>query len=738
MSAFNNEDKKVLKSGLRKHFRHIDHKIWLWSCERNVSKRDIKEFAKKAFAEAGYANFKASDGWYRRWLGRWKKQAGSQCIMTDNITRRLNTNNHDGLLSTNNFTLNSSCKNEQKVEKCAILATAVNDNLTTQFDVTFNNFQCNTNKCLPSLITAEETGIKDCEATNGLIKINNFKNTPSRKKGERYLPHFKKEVVTFAFKYSIKEAALYYKVHKGTVSDWIRESNKTTIPKLRQLKTELTPDIEFIDWLRNERKEERVLNKDHLRKKMQELLEQYQNMDVKKNSKWFYNYCKRFENNTFSKLPPIMYPMAFKIELALLCKKFSKKLLSDMFNIDRKRIRDWFHLLNSDNLKDVKRDVNNYLTDPNIDKQIWEWYQIQTVKPTGKQIRDKGTELYKAAGFSGIRCSPGWLCRWCKRYSLPQAGHLRNEKDTQLLEWLLGELDRNNNVSYESLKAKASQLWDSDIKPSTSWAIRFSKRYSSLLQTVPDINTELPETLRNRISKFRDEFAILAHNKNLQPFSLIAIDEIPLNFTSSTGSLTSKSLIRKSGFENCHASVIIACSSDGTLLPTTLLLKSPLENVPLQDQYVFVLAQVNAVNDETTICSWFSEMFRNINYPAIIICDDFEPHKFLKIFRKQDLQEKQIEIMLIPQGCNSKLQPICFSLSQQFKTEIDIQWSRWYHDNCWSSVNGLSRSPSELDIYNWVSRAHINLFSTYKDEIQDSFIKAGYILPIDPLNSQVQ
>lgn len=80
------------------------------------------------------------------------------------------------------------------------------------------------------------------------------------------------------------------------------------------------------------------------------------------------------------------------------------------------------------------------------------------------QIRDKGTELYNAAGFNEMRCSPGWFYRWCKRYSLPQAHYLRSKKDTLLLVWLLGELDRNNNITYENLKAKACQLWDTKIK----------------------------------------------------------------------------------------------------------------------------------------------------------------------------------------------------------------------------------------------------------------------------------
>uniref|UniRef100_T1HBY5 HTH CENPB-type domain-containing protein n=1 Tax=Rhodnius prolixus TaxID=13249 RepID=T1HBY5_RHOPR len=647
MSAYNNEAKQVPRPGLKKQIRHIDRKIWLWSSENNVSKRDIKEFAKKAFEEAGYANFKASNGWYRRWFGRWRNQAGTKCIKTDKLTtERINTKNRNESLKANCFTLHSSSKEEQNVEKPANIKSVVNDQSST---LTQRDLHGNTINYLPSLINSHETNIEDCEATNGLSKSNNFKNTTNRKKGERYLPHFKHEVVTFALKYSIKEAAFCYKVNKGTISDWIREDNKFATLNIRKLKTEPTPDVQFINWLKNEREEGRVLKKDQLRKKIKELLEKYQNVDVKKSSKWFYNYHKKLEDDSLLKLPPVIYPLAFKIELALLCRKFSQRVLSDTFNIDRKRIRDWFHLHNSDDLKDVKRNASNYLTDPNIDKQIWDWYQTQTTKPTGKQIRDKGTELYNAAGFNEMRCSPGWFYRWCKRYSLPQAHYLRSKKDTLLLVWLLGELDRNNNITYENLKAKACQLWDTKIK-------------------------------------------------------------------------------------------------------------SPLENVQLQDQSLLVLAQSNAVNDESTIYSWFTTVFsnapihsitlirvhilfnffRDINHPVIIICDDFKPHKFLKDFHKQELQEKQIEIMLLPEGCNSKLQPICFSLSQQFMTEIDIQWSTWNRENCWSSVNGASRSPNELDIYNWVVSAHSKLSKTYKDKIQDSFIKAGFILPTDSLDNQVK
>lgn len=136
-------------------------------------------------------------------------------------------------MKANCFTLHSSTKEEQNVEKPANIKSVVNDQSST---LTQRDLHGNTINYSPSLINSHETNIEDCEATNGLSKSNNFKNTTNRKKGERYLPHFKHEVVTFALKYSIKEAAFCYKVNKGTISDWIREDNKFATLNIRKLK----------------------------------------------------------------------------------------------------------------------------------------------------------------------------------------------------------------------------------------------------------------------------------------------------------------------------------------------------------------------------------------------------------------------------------------------------------------------------------------------------------------------
>lgn len=69
--------------GLRPETREVDRDLWIWFCKAKqysenhngprVTKRLVQAKAKQAFQAAGICNFKASDGWYFRWLKRWHR-----------------------------------------------------------------------------------------------------------------------------------------------------------------------------------------------------------------------------------------------------------------------------------------------------------------------------------------------------------------------------------------------------------------------------------------------------------------------------------------------------------------------------------------------------------------------------------------------------------------------------------------------------------------------------------------
>lgn len=74
--------------GLRPEYGKVDRDLWLWFCDAKrdfesyhgprVTKRLVQAKAKLAFEAAGITNFKASDGWYIRWLKRWRRAENNE------------------------------------------------------------------------------------------------------------------------------------------------------------------------------------------------------------------------------------------------------------------------------------------------------------------------------------------------------------------------------------------------------------------------------------------------------------------------------------------------------------------------------------------------------------------------------------------------------------------------------------------------------------------------------------
>ncbi|KAJ4439801.1 hypothetical protein ANN_07929 [Periplaneta americana] len=66
----------LFRRGLRPANGEVDRKLWQWYSDTSlqqgtkVSKRVVQARAKWAFHQAGITDFKASDGWYRRWVKR--------------------------------------------------------------------------------------------------------------------------------------------------------------------------------------------------------------------------------------------------------------------------------------------------------------------------------------------------------------------------------------------------------------------------------------------------------------------------------------------------------------------------------------------------------------------------------------------------------------------------------------------------------------------------------------------
>lgn len=573
----------------------------------------------------------------------------------------------------------------------------------------------------------EEQYLEDCNSTGSQPEFSAKESQISFKpNGEKYFPHFKAKVISYALKHSIKNAALTFKVNKDTVSAWVYQSK----PSLAQSNCKLLaclieedsgPDQKFIQWLRTSEKNN-ILSRQLLIEKVNELVNSYEKEEPNKQNMWFFLYAKRLKDEKPVDKIKIKYPYLFKQEIVSYTNHFSKKKISKIFNIDRKRICEWTSDFKNEKLK--KRDVSKYLTDPEVDSKIWEWYCLQQNKPSGKEVRLKAARLYEEAGFSQIRCSPGWYYRWRVRHHLPPVRISQASRDSELLAWVLTQIDDNRAILHSDLLKQASLFKGSDFKASSSWVFRFTKRYISHIQSGSE-HIILPRKLSQQVDDFKKLVSGVILKNNIQPKNIVAFDEFPINFNySDTG--RNDNVVGKSEWATCQASVILCCSADGSLHSTGLILKTELdESIQVFEEIKPVLVQQSGVNDRYTIGKWFDIIKRTFGSPSILVCDTYDPHKHLKTICIEEYTERNIELMIIPGGCSSHLQPILFGLSKKFQVEMDNYFERWHHESRLSGT--VYRLPSNDDIYKWVMKAHNTLASSCKDLIKHSFVKAGII-----------
>ncbi|KAF6204401.1 hypothetical protein GE061_002742 [Apolygus lucorum] len=713
------QESKLARPGLRKEFRKVDQQIWLWTVGKQLTKRQIKTYAKEAFEEAGIPEFKASDGWYRRWIARWGRSKNS--LTKDAKLQKTETTS----IRLNNIPLEENYDNPPSTSQEPTKTVGPEDCIKPRGKRAAERPKSD-DPSVPGRdpISAAHQIInsQDLPETSGLsqpIAIKPAVAVLPKKKIERYMPHFKAKVVSYALKYSIKDAVYNYKVNKSTIADWIRDEQKGAEIVDGALQVEIRPDHDFVEWLQRERKSGRLMTKDLLLSKFKELTT-YNNRDLAtKKVMWFYKYMDRFNDETSTSKTHIMYPTSFKRELAKLCGKWSKKTIGHVFNVDRKRIANWVERYLKDNCAQTDRKVSCYLTDDKIDTELWEWYSRKFPKPKSKQIRDKAVKMYRLGGYNGINCSSGWYYRWRKRYMLPSSSSEKKEFDDQLICWILAEFDDNKSITHAELISQASAIKGDGFKLSPSWVVRFLKRYSPFMQKCPGIDVRLPSQLEPKVSEFRSDLMSSVTSLGIGLDSILAFDEVPLNFSTS-GHQQPKYLLRKSGFENCHASLILVCTAAGELLPSTLILKSEPEDdwsnlVPL----VNVAHQPQGLADVPLLKTWYTSLVQTLPKPHILICDSYRPHSELLEMSRESFGGAS-KLMVIPAGCSSQLHPNLFGINDEFKSAVGSHWEKWLQETCWNTGNPVKLPPSH-EIRNWVFQVQQKCSAELKETIGNAF-----------------
>lgn len=283
--------------------------------------------------------------------------------------------------------------------------------------------------------------------------------------------------------------------------------------------------------------------------------------------------------------------------------------------------------------------------------------------------------------------------------------------------------------------AKELNLPDS-FKASPMWLKRWKRRNRVSLRCGTNDAQKVPEDYHSQIWNFRAQL-IKSHMKNnLASFEIVNMDQTMCRFDMVpryTNDIRGTRTVRithtranKKGF-----TVALAAKGNGEKLPALLIFKE--RNGELGPRVRAKLTipsnlRVKASQNgwmTTSLYHWWlravyrPDPFNNLERRRLLVVDRYRPHT-TETSRKILSDEGNSDMLLIPAGCTSLVQPMDVSVNRPFKVKMQEQWMQWFRNHNDLTRQGNRKQPTRQDVLKWVSKAW--------DGVDEAVIRQSFIL----------
>ncbi|KAG8196096.1 hypothetical protein JTE90_007834 [Oedothorax gibbosus] len=262
--------------------------------------------------------------------------------------------------------------------------------------------------------------------------------------------------------------------------------------------------------------------------------------------------------------------------------------------------------------------------------------------------------------------------------------------DKAVLTWVLERRQNGHIVTRTAIRLKALHLAKTVVKThpgasfvaSAGWCSRFMERHGLSLRQRTKIAQKLPKQLEEKIVAFQKEVINLRKENNFELSQIGNMDETPMTFdipinrtVNAKGDKTV--LIKTTGHEKTHFTVVLTCMADGTKLKPVVIFKR--KRLPKNVKFaagVIVRPQAKGWMDEDGVVDWISKVLDQIPGPALgkkslLVWDSFRAHLTDKMKEKvkESLRTSQV---VIPGGLTSILQPLDVCINKPFKDRMKM------------------------------------------------------------------
>ena len=124
---------------------------------------------------------------------------------------------------------------------------------------------------------------------------------------------------------------------------------------------------------------------------------------------------------------------------------------------------------------------------------------------------------------------------------------------------------------------------------------------------------------------------------------------------------------------------------------------------------------------------WLQCVFKSQAERRILVVDSYKSHKSeesIEIAKRRC----NSEVIIIPGGCTSIIQPMDKCINKPFKTYMRQEWQEWMREDRPTTKAGNLKQPTRQNIVNWVSKAWASI---EQKVITDSFLVCGLANALD-------
>lgn len=327
-------------------------------------------------------------------------------------------------------------------------------------------------------------------------------------------------------------------------------------------------------------------------------------------------------------------------------------------------------------------------------------------------VSEKCVRYWRAQKGELLKCKP------CKTSFRGRSAVYPQLEDT-LADFVREQRARSLPVTAHTIRCKAVELAreaglsSEEFRAPASWVRRFMRRKGFSLRRRTSICQKLPVEFEDKMVSFQRFVIRLREENNYMMGQIGNADETPVWFdmpssTTITERGTKDVKLLSTGNEHSRFTVMLACTADGRKLPPFVIFKR--KTMPKEAFPPGVVVRVNEKGymDEVMMLEWIRVVWNRrpgalLRPRSMLVLDAFRGHLTEGV--KRVLCDGKTDLVIIPGGMTSTLQPLDVVLNKPFKDRVRLEYQEWMSGDNLKTPTGRLQRPPLGTVCGWVLSA---------------------------------